>query len=73
MKNLFTGLWINTDRSVAKGDWVKIAGKEGQIMEVTWRTTRLMTRENDCIYIPNRLLAEDLLENYTFPTPLHIV
>ena len=42
-------------------------------MEVTWRTTRLMTRENDCIYIPNRLLAEDLLENYTFPTPLHIV
>lgn len=73
LKNLFTGLWINTERIVAKGDWVKISGKEGQIMEVTWRTTRLMTRENDCIYIPNRLLAEDLLENYTFPTPLHIV
>lgn len=73
LKNLFTGLWINTERIVAKGDWVKISGREGQIMEVTWRTTRLMTRENDCIYIPNRLLAEDLLENYTFPTPLHIV
>ena len=73
LKNLFTGLWINTERIVAKGDWVKISGREGQIMEVTWRTTRLMTRENDCIYIPNRLLAEGLLENYTFPTPLHIV
>lgn len=73
LKNLFTGLWINTERIVAKGDWVKISGKEGQIMEVTWRTTRLMTRGNDCIYIPNRLLAEDLLENYTFPSSLHII
>src|SRR4030067_3505723 len=29
MKNLFTGLWINTDRIVAKGGWVKVAVKEG--------------------------------------------
>ena len=73
MKNLFTGLWINTERIVAKGDWVKVADKEGQILEVTWRTTKLLTRENACIFIPNRLLAEGVLENYTHPMPLHIV
>lgn len=73
LKNLFTGLWINTERVVAKGDWVKVADKEGQILEVTWRTTRLLTRENDCIYLPNRFLAEGVLENYTHPTQLHII
>lgn len=72
-KNLFTGLWINMERIVAKGDWVRIADKEGKVMEVTWRTTRLQTRENDYIFIPNRLLADGILENYTFPTSLHIV
>lgn len=61
------------ERTVARGDWVKVNGREGLVCEVTWRTTRLLTRENDYIYIPNRLLAEDVLENYTYPTPLHVL
>ncbi|MBI5642262.1 MAG: mechanosensitive ion channel family protein [Deltaproteobacteria bacterium] len=73
IKNLFTGLWINMERIVAKGDWVKVSDKEGQVMDVTWRTTRLLTRDNDFIYLPNRILAEGVLENYTFPTPLHVL
>lgn len=72
-KNLFTGLWINMERIVAKGDWVRIADKEGKVMEVTWRTTRILTRENDYIFIPNRILADGILENYTYPSSLHIV
>jgi len=73
LKNFFTGLWINTERVVAKGDWVKIADKEGKVLEVTWNTTRLLTRKNDCIYIPNRILMEGHLENYSYPSPLHTV
>ncbi|MBI5810652.1 MAG: mechanosensitive ion channel, partial [Deltaproteobacteria bacterium] len=73
MKNLFTGVWINTERIVGKGDWVKIGDREGEIMEVTWRTTLMRTREMDYITIPNRLLAERVLENYTHPLPLHMV
>lgn len=73
LKNLFTGLWINTERIVAKGDWVKISDREGQVMDVTWRTTRLLTRENDYIYLPNRFLAEGVLENYSYPVSLHVV
>ena len=73
LKNFFTGLWINTERIVAKGDWVRIADREGQIIEVTWNTTRLLTRENDLICLPNRLMMEKLIENYTYPTPLHTV
>lgn len=73
LKNFFTGLWINTERVVAKGDWVKIANIEGEVLEVTWNTTRLITRRNDLIYIPNRLLIEGPTENYTYPSPLHAV
>lgn len=73
LKNLFTGIWINTERIVAKGDWVNIAGKEGHIMDVTWRTTRLLTFSNDYIYLPNKILSEGPVENYTYPSPLHIV
>lgn len=73
LKNLFTGLWINTERIVTKGDWVKVADKEGQVLDVTWRTTMLLTRTNNCIYLPNRMLAEGVLENCSHPTPLHVV
>lgn len=73
IKNLFTGLWINMDRIVAKDDWVRIGDKEGRIMEVTWRTTRILTRDNDYVYFPNRMLAEGVIENYTFPSPVHVL
>lgn len=72
-KNLFTGFWINTERIVAKGDWVRIDGREGIVIEVTWRMTHIMTRENDVIHLPNRLVADGVLENYTYPTKLHVV
>jgi len=72
-KNLFTGLWINMERVVAKGDWVRFADKEGMVMDVTWRTTRVLTRENAFVFIPNRLLAEGVLENYTYPSRLNVV
>jgi len=73
IKNLFTGLWINTERLVAKGDWIRIADREGQVQEVTWRTTRILTRERDYIYYPNNMLAEGLLENFSHPNPVHVV
>ncbi|MBI3755051.1 MAG: mechanosensitive ion channel [Deltaproteobacteria bacterium] len=73
LKNLFTGIWINTERVVAKGDWVNIAGKEGRVMDVTWRTTRLLTFSNDYIYLPNKLLSEGHVDNYTYPSPHHVV
>ncbi|HBO84861.1 MAG: hypothetical protein A2073_04660 [Deltaproteobacteria bacterium GWC2_42_11] len=73
IKNLFTGIWINAERLVAVGDWVRIADKEGTILAVTWRTTRIQTREGDCIYVPNRMLAEGIVENYTHPTRMHVV
>jgi small-conductance mechanosensitive channel/CRP-like cAMP-binding protein len=73
LKNLFTGIWINTERVVAKGDWVNISGKEGKVMDVTWRTTRLLTFSNDYMYIPNKLLSEGQVENYTYPSPRHII
>lgn len=73
LKNLFTGIWINTERVVAKGDWVNIAGKEGRVMDVTWRTTRLLTFTNDYVYLPNKLLSEGYVDNYTHPSPLHVV
>lgn len=72
-KNLFTGFWINTERIVAKGDWVRVDGREGIVIEVTWRMTHIMTRENDVIHLPNRLVADGVLENYTYPSKLHVV
>ncbi|MBI5874709.1 MAG: mechanosensitive ion channel [Deltaproteobacteria bacterium] len=73
LKNLFTGIWINTERVVAKGDWVNIAGKDGRVMDVTWRTTRLLTFTNDYVYFPNKVLSEGHVDNYTYPSPLHVV
>jgi len=41
-------------------------------VEINWRTTKLQTKTNDCIIIPNGTISKTELINYYEPTPLHM-
>jgi len=50
---------------------VSIAGQEGKVVEITWRTTKILTRQNDYVIFPNRLVAEREMRNFIYPSRLH--
>lgn len=60
--NLFSGVALQMDRPFQIGDWVEIQhGAEkwsGQILEMTWRATSLMTFSDELILIPNKTIAQ---------------
>lgn len=68
ISNIFSGIAINIERPFRIGDWVQI-GKfdEGEIVDITWRTTRLKTRADCILSIPNSMASESPILNYCYP------
>ena len=71
LSNLIAGITISVERPLRKDDWVTIGDKHGKVAEITWRTTKLLTRQLDYVVIPNRKVAESELLNHSYPVPLH--
>jgi len=49
------------------GDWVKIGDVEGKVVEMTPRSTKVLTANASIINIPNSTVSGAIIENYTHP------
>lgn len=64
-KNLFGGLVIFLDKPFIVGDWIEFDKYEGTIEDITFRSTRLRTFENSVVNIPNAVLANGSITNWS--------
>jgi small-conductance mechanosensitive channel/CRP-like cAMP-binding protein len=69
--NLFAGLALNTERPFQIGDWVKVGEHIGVVVDTTWRATRLRTKAEDFVVIPNSSIARESIINFSRPTGIH--
>lgn len=68
ISNIFSGLVINIERPFRIGDWVKIGDYvEGRVVDITWRTTRIVARDGTILGLPNSISAESGYLNYSMP------
>jgi small-conductance mechanosensitive channel len=72
LSNVFAGIMLTIDRPFKQGDWIEIDGKEGKVLDANWRSTRVLTRDDDIIYVPNSTMAKGNIINLTDPTPEHL-
>lgn len=67
--NIFSGIAINLERPFRIGDWVKVGSfKEGRVVDINWRTTRIQSRDDTIVSIPNSQASESSIENFSFPS-----
>lgn len=64
-KNLFGGLVIFMDKPFTVGDWIEIDKYEGTVEDITFRSTRVRTFENSVVNIPNSVLANESIINWS--------
>ena len=68
--NLFAGLAIQAQRPFEVGDWIQFdqeAGHIGQVVEINWRATKVLTNDAIEIIIPNATLGQGQIVNFTKP------
>lgn len=70
--NFFAGLVISVERPFRINDWIQYGGTEARVVDITWRTTHLRTRDNDNLVVPNAKIADAEVLNYYYPHPLHM-
>jgi small-conductance mechanosensitive channel len=67
--NLFAGVALQFDKPYEIGDWVEImAGGQkwvGQVEEISWRATVLIGLADELITVPNRVVAQSQVSNFT--------
>lgn len=64
-KNLFGGLVIFLDKPFVVGDWIEVDKYEGTVEDITFRSTRVRTFENSVVNIPNAVIANDSIINWS--------
>jgi len=65
--NLFAGLAIQIEKPFRVGQWVAIGDREGQVEEITWRATKLRTKNGQFLIVPNSIISKDPVLNYSEP------
>ena len=63
LKNLFATMLLIGDRTFSVGDLIQMGSVEGTVQSVGFRSTRLKTKEDSIIIIPNSNLAGGTIDN----------
>jgi len=64
-KNIFGGIVILLDKPFAVGDWIMTPSVEGTVEEMSFRSTKVRTFPNALVTVPNSVLANEALTNWT--------
>lgn len=72
LQDVFAGIALNIDRATRIGDWIQIhrAGDKevvGQLVEISWRTTRIKDLLGDVISFPNSKFSAYTISNFSLP------
>ena len=63
--NLVASIALLLDNSIRNGEWVKVAGVEGVVESVDMRTTKIRSFQKSIFTIPNSLVANNPIENFS--------
>mgnify|MGYP002621436146 FL=1 len=63
-----SGIALGLEAPFRIGDWVDIEGlARGRVIEIGWRTTRLLTRDSTYVILPNSQISRQRIVNYSAP------
>ena len=72
LNDVFSGLVLSLSRPYRPGDWISIeGGTEGQVIEMNWRATHILTSRRDLAIVPNSTIAKSKILNVNFPSNVH--
>jgi small-conductance mechanosensitive channel len=68
LASLFAGIALSVERPYRIGDWLEVKpGAVGQVVEIGWLTTRLLSRDGVGLVVPNGQLATHGFANFDYP------
>ena len=73
LTNFIAGVIIHIEKPFNLHNWVLISDVEGKVMEINWRTTKVLTFDNDFLVVTNSSILKNAIINYSYPTSNHVM
>ncbi len=68
LSNFFAGTYVISEGEIHIGDFIEIeGGPSGFVEAISWRSTKVRSRFNNLVIIPNSMMAENMITNYSRP------
>jgi len=72
LANMLAGLTIHLEKPLKQGDWIAVAGHEGRVTDITLRSTRILTLDQNEVFIPNSKVLSESVVNFSLPGREHV-
>ncbi len=68
LENFFSGIQLVTDKPIQIGQFIKLeSGEEGTVQKIGWRSTWITMANNNTVVMPNKMLVNSRVTNYSYP------
>jgi small-conductance mechanosensitive channel/CRP-like cAMP-binding protein len=68
LANMLAGLTIHLEKPLRQGDWIAVGEYEGRVLDITLRSTRIITLQRNEVFIPNSKVLNEAVVNYSLPS-----
>ena len=70
LSNIFAGAYVLSEGMIEEGDYIELqGGPAGYVVNVGWRSTKIRTWLNNYVIIPNSVMSNTIVTNYSGPDP----
>ena len=69
LSSLMAGIALQIEGPIAPKEWVRVGDKEGEVIQMNWRTITLRSRDGHHVVLPNARVAREDIANYSRPGP----
>jgi small-conductance mechanosensitive channel/CRP-like cAMP-binding protein len=69
--DVVAGIALNLEKPFDIGDWIWVGDTDGEVIEINWRATRLRTRDDNYLIIPNGAITKQNITNFHYPNRVH--
>lgn len=76
LTDFFSGIALNVEQPFRLDDFILLHTRQrrepiaGLVREITWRSTRILTPEDNLVSVPNSVVANAVVENLSSPSPV---
>ena len=65
VKNLISGFSIMSDKPFLVGDWISVGTNEGEVVEISFRCTKIRTSDNTVVTMQNSIFNTENIVNWS--------
>ncbi len=65
LANTYSGIILSYVKQIKFGDWIETNDYEGEIVDIDLRVVTIKQVDNNLVYIPNKLVVENPIKNYS--------